>query len=742
MNHSQSSLQAQGDRNKALIDGTKFMRDRVESSVLPFSIDLSADGLTDEQKIAINALEKESARIALSSLASLAKINELDHLGGGLDLIPSLLFTLGLVDYEKSHYTIEHAHTSIGYYSALAALGFVDEESVVEGFRRGLDIAGHVSWVPGGTQLNGGRLGVMVPCAVGQALGARSRYGEDAFVICHCGDAGWISGQALNGFNAADVCNAPTIFIMHRNGIQLSGSTKSIMDKDPRPIIESLGVKIIEVSSLQCKDSMFKGYQEAMALAKQGRPSMIYPTGAQWPLSTFAEKMGFSAEANAFCAKHEVDPNQEMWIPGSLMSWRDLEPMLECLFLVNELPGGEGHHDGHMKGRDLDEVLANPLMAFSDEEKAALEAMKGAPAKTVVTTARPATGSPNVVLTDDQKNAVSLPEVGKSTSARAGVQAGYQAVAQAQPEAFFNVSCDLDPSTKLDKAAAAIPSHNNFQLSIEEQIALLMANGLACSSDKPQVQVAATFAAFFEGIAREGLELWRYQRNLNGINEGLNTIMHMSHVGACTGRDHFSGWALDWITLGMGYLPYLDRFYTPADARSAFIAVTDACARYGASIVGIPRDNLPVLADADGNALYNNGDAWEPVTPFRTNDGATRAILAMGACGYLGGEAADQLTADGCTTDAYVVNGLPFNDGQLAELAAKYPDGLVSIEDGIIAHDGIGLRGFASLVATAGVPTNHVGITDPRIAPSHGHEETWEHFGLTTSALVDAVKAL
>ena len=35
------------------------------------------------------------------------------------------------------------------------------------------------------------------------------------------------------------------------------------------------------------------------------------------------------------------------------MSWRDLEPMLECLF-VNELPGGEGHHDGHMKGRDLD----------------------------------------------------------------------------------------------------------------------------------------------------------------------------------------------------------------------------------------------------------------------------------------------------------------------------------------------------------------------------------------------------
>ena len=55
-----------------------------------------------------------------------------------------------------------------------------------------------------------------------------------------------------------------------------------------------------------------------------------------------------------------------------------------------------------------------------------------------------------------------------------------------------------------------------------------------------------------------------------------------------------------------------------------------------------------------------------------------------------------------------------------------------------------GLRGFASLVAGVGsqlsIPTEHVGITDPRIAPSDGHEEVWEHFGITAEALVVAVK--
>jgi transketolase C-terminal domain/subunit len=78
-------------------------------------------------------------------------------------------------------------------------------------------------------------------------------------------------------------------------------------------------------------------------------------------------------------------------------------------------------------------------------------------------------------------------------------------------------------------------------------------------------------------------------------------------------------------------------------------------------------------------------------------------------------------------------------------LIGKYSGGLVTVEDGIIGHAGVGLRGFASLVHSQGagkVPLAHVGITDPTVAPSEGHMEVWEHFGLTATAVKEAVAQL
>jgi len=747
-NYSEAAVKAQQARNDQLIADSTYMRPSVTSQVLPLRIDVgSTDALDDKQVATLQALEIEAARISISSLASLATIGELDHLGGGLDLIPSLMLTLAATDYDKVQYTIENAHASIGYYSSLGALGYLDRDSVVHRFRRGLDVPGHVSWVPGGTQLNGGRLGVMIPVAAGQAMGMRARNPE-SWVVCHCGDAGWIAGQALNGFNAADIGNLPLTFVMQRNGIQLSDSNKNVMDKDPRPIVEAMGVEIIETTSLFDTAEMFQAYKQAHARAMEGRPTMIYPNGyssddgTKVDFNWLAERFGIAAEVEAITSKHGVSIDQEIWVPGAMMSYRDIGPMLECLLLVNDLPGGEGHHDGHMKGRDEAEVLANPMLTRTAEQQAAFNEISAAPKVEVTTNARPAAGTANLTLSTEQLAEVGLPEVGKKTSARAGSEAGYAAVAKAHPNDTFIVSCDLNPSTKLGKAAAQVPAQNQIELSIEEQAALLVADGLAMSSYKPQVNVVSTFSAFFEGIAREGLELWRYQRNLNGVNEGLNVIMHMSHVGACTGRDHFSGWSLDWVTLAMGYLPYVDRFYAPADARGAFVAVRDACARYGAHIVAIPRDNLLVLSDENGNALYNPDSEWEAVTPLRKHDEAKTAILAVGASGGIAQDAAEQL---GGAADVYVVNGLPLPDDFLDGIFAQY-DGVVTVEDGIIGTRATGVRGFAGLVLSAasrsGTKTEHVGIVDPRIAPSEGHEGVWEHFGLTSGAIADAAKSL
>ena len=740
-------MDSQSARNNHVLKATPGLGLRISSKVLDLGLSFKpSEELPAQARRVLAAIEVEAARTAVEAVAEISKLNEVDHLGGGLDLIPALAMTLAAVDHERVDFTIEHAHTSIGYYGVLAAYGYLDRARVISAFRQSLDIAGHVSWVPGGTQLSGGRLGVMIPAAVGQALGLRARHGKDAWVICHCGDAGWISGQALNGFNAAYLHKAPVTFVMHRNGIQLSGTNRQIMDRDPRPIIAAMGIEIIEVKSLHDAPGLYRAYARARTLATEGKPSLIYPTGEEMALADFARQHGITTETTAFAEKNKVSLAHKVWVPGALMSYRDVECMLECLFLVNDLPGGKGHHDGHMKGRDLAAVLANPMLQAEPAAIQALAQQRTTSERTVITTARPAPGSPNLTLSPASLAQVKLPGVGVSTSPRAGVQEAYGMLAQQHPQDFFVLDCDLAPSTKVDKARKILPADRQFELSIEEQIAAIMGNGLAMSTKRPQLVVFATFAAFFEGIAREGFEMWRYQRNLNGVNEGLNVTFHLSHVGACTGRDHFSGWSLDWINLAIGYLPYLHRFYAPADARGAFVATRDLAAHYGAHIIGIPRDNLPVLATLDGQPVWNADTKWEPLTSLRSAPSARRAILALGATAFLAAEAADALAKQGHLVDAYAVNGLPLGDQALPALLARYPEGLVTVEDGLIGPASGGVRGFAGLIRTqaygSGVPLAHIGIEDPRIAPSEGHLEVWAHFGITSDAIIQAVRGL
>ncbi len=739
-----SSLEAaQRERTDSLLKSTPTLGSSVESRVLPFTIDPTAERFTDATAATLAGLEKRAAAIAIRALISLAKAGDIDHLGGGLELIPALLLTLSTVDYDKRQFAIEHGHTSIGYYAALAAFGFLPEDRVIESFRRSLDIAGHVSWVPGGTPIGSGRLGVTIPAATGLALGLKARKGTDSVVVCHCGDAGWISGQAINGFIGASLQGAPITFVMHRNGIQLSAPTMKIMDKDPRPIVASLGVEVLEIVSLHDRQQLFDAYRTAFKLAGQGRPSLIYPTGTRTKISSFGTAWGISEEARLFAEKHNVDPDTEVWVPGSLMSFRDPRAMLECVFYVNGLAGGEGHHDGGMKGRDGQATLSNPMLRLTAGEEAALESLRSKAPRIIVTSSRPAAGTANLPLTADDVKDVPLPPAGKPVSPRAGSELAYAAVARKYPKNCFFVSCDLNPSTKLGKAAALVPPNQSFEMSIQELAASLMANGLSLAGAGPQLNVFATFAAFFEGIAREGFEFWRYQRNLNGRNEGLNVLMHLSHVGACTGRDHFSGWSLDWINLALGYLPFLHRFHAPADARVAFLAVKDAAAAAGGHIVAIPRDNLPILTkQGTSDPVWNATDSWTPTTPLRQYPDARTALLAVGAPTYLAVEAADEAVAQGLPADVYVVNGFPVAEAFFAGIASRYSR-VLTIEDGLIGTVKSGLRGFAAYTVAqlyrSGIALQHFGITDPGVAPSDHYLKVWEHYGMTAAALTAAI---
>src|SRR5574339_212507 len=94
---------AQDARNQALLSSTMYAGTRFESKVVPLTLDLGSGDFTADDDVAFAALEKEAARIAIEALASLAQVNDIDHLGGGLELIPALLMTLAATDYERSH---------------------------------------------------------------------------------------------------------------------------------------------------------------------------------------------------------------------------------------------------------------------------------------------------------------------------------------------------------------------------------------------------------------------------------------------------------------------------------------------------------------------------------------------------------------------------------------------------------------------------------------------------------------
>jgi deoxyxylulose-5-phosphate synthase len=221
-------------------------------------------------------------------------------------------------------------------------------------------------------------------------------------------------------------------------------------------------------------------------------------------------------------------------------------------------------------------------------------------------------------------------------------------------------------------------------------------------------------------------------------------MLHLAHVGANTGRDHFSGWSLDWVNLSLGYLPYLHRVYAPCDARSAFIAVRDAAAHYGGHIVAVPRDTLPVLTkQGSKDPVWQATDAWTPSTVLRTNKDAKTAILSVGSPTYMAVAAAETATAEGTPTDVHVINGFPLADDFFQGVAAKYSR-VLTLEDGLIGTPDSGLRGFAGLAAThlksAGISMHHFGIVDPRVAPSETFLELWEHFGMTEAHMLRVLR--
>ena len=236
--------------------------------------------------------------------------------------------------------------------------------------------------------------------------------------------------------------------------------------------------------------------------------------------------------------QNDVPMNTNIWIPGSLMSYRDILPMLECLFLVNDLQGGKGHHDGHMKGRSEQEVLGNPMLQLNGRYEHELRELNNMSRKHITTKARPAPGSENLILPRKILSQIELPAAGKTVSPRAGSEVAYAAIAESFPDHMFIVSCDLDPSTKLAKAKSFLKEDSVVtpgKVRITLEISLSLPGFRWISDENMLCMLGGTSTPFLNGVAltvisSSVLESYSIDNSTNAVSpaETVTDCMNMS----------------------------------------------------------------------------------------------------------------------------------------------------------------------------------------------------------------------
>ena len=171
------------------------------------------------------------------------------------------------------------------------------------------------------------------------------------------------------------------------------------MDRDPRPIIASLGIEILEIPSLLDRAGLFAAYGEAFDLAQAGHATLIYPTGfggegqAPVTIDDFGRMYGIVDETRKFAADHKVPLDTKIWIPGSLMSFRDVHGDAPVPVLRERSARRRGaprrRHEGARSRSGAREPHAG---ADAGGDRGARRGCGREPKRTVVTTARPATG--------------------------------------------------------------------------------------------------------------------------------------------------------------------------------------------------------------------------------------------------------------------------------------------------------------------------------------------------------------
>jgi transketolase len=207
--------------------------------------------VTEQEKNALETL----ARQCRGDILKMTTVSGSGHPGGSMSSIDMylVLYTFANIspdtcdDPSRDRIVVSHGHTSPGLYSSLAALGFIDRQDLLAGFRSiRSPFEGHIERQVPGVEWSTGNLGQGLSAGCGFALASKLKGWENqVFVVM--GDAEQAKGQVAEArrFCRKYGLNNITVLVDY-NHFQISGRVEDIMPVNIKENYVADGWQVLE----------------------------------------------------------------------------------------------------------------------------------------------------------------------------------------------------------------------------------------------------------------------------------------------------------------------------------------------------------------------------------------------------------------------------------------------------------------------------------------------------------------
>lgn len=206
------------------------------------------------------------------------------HVGGDLsvvDILTVLYFKImntspkNQNDENRDRFLLSKGHCADALYCVLGEKGYFDKKEAVETFSQyGSRYIGHPNTDVPGIEINSGSLGHGLSIGFGMALAGKMNH-QDYRTYVVLGDGEMAEGSNYEGMMAAAHYKLDNLCAtVDLNGLQISGTTKEVMDSDNlADKFKSFGWNVIEVEDGNNCEQLVKAYEKAAAY--KGKPTAV-----------------------------------------------------------------------------------------------------------------------------------------------------------------------------------------------------------------------------------------------------------------------------------------------------------------------------------------------------------------------------------------------------------------------------------------------------------------------------------